>query len=76
MYFCIVFQLGKTLRNSRWRVLHYKGKLLAKLVHIIEKYNKGTTEDEMAGWHHQHNGRGFGYPPGVGDGQGGLVSCS
>ena len=21
---------------------------------------KGTTEDEMAGWHHQLNGRGFG----------------
>ena len=21
---------------------------------------KGTTEDEMAGWHHRLNGRGFG----------------
>ena len=21
---------------------------------------KGTTEDEMAGWHHQHSGHGFG----------------
>ena len=21
---------------------------------------KGTTEDEIAGWHHQHNGHGFG----------------
>ena len=30
-------------------------------------------EDEMVGWHHQHNGRGFGWTPGVGDGQGGLV---
>ena len=36
---------------------------------------KGTTEDEMAGWHHWHNGRGFGWTPGVGDGQGGLVCC-
>ena len=25
---------------------------------------KGTTEDEMAGWHHQHNGRGFGLDSG------------
>ena len=33
------------------------------------------TEDEMAGWHHQHNGHGFGWTPGVGDGQGGLVYC-
>ena len=37
---------------------------------------KGMTEDEMVGWHHWHNGHGFGYTPGVGDGQGGLVCCS
>ena len=37
---------------------------------------KGTTEDEMAGWHHWLNGHGFGWTPGVGDGQVGLVCCS
>ena len=31
------------------------------------------TEDEMVGWHHRLNGQGFGWIPGVGDGQGGLV---
>ena len=36
---------------------------------------KGMTEDEMVGWHHRLNGRGFGWTPGVGDGQGGLVCC-
>ena len=36
---------------------------------------KGTTEDEMAGWHHGLNGHGFGWTLGVGDGQGGLVCC-
>ena len=36
---------------------------------------KGTTEDEMAGWHHQLDGRGFEWTPGDGDGQGGLVCC-
>ena len=36
---------------------------------------KGTTEDEMVGWHHQLNGHEFGWTPGVGDGQGGLVCC-
>ena len=36
---------------------------------------KGTTEDEMVGWHHQHNGHGFGWTPGAGDGQGGLACC-
>ena len=34
------------------------------------------TEDEMVGWHHQLNGHGFGWTPGVGDGQGGLACCS
>ena len=34
-----------------------------------------STEDEMVGWHHRHNGHGFGWTPGVGDGQGGLAFC-
>ena len=34
---------------------------------------KGTTEDEMAGWHHRLDGHEFGWTPGVGDGQGGLA---
>ena len=37
---------------------------------------KGMTEDEMAGWHHWLNGHGFGWTPGVCDGQGGLACCS
>ena len=36
---------------------------------------KGTTEDEMAGWHHWHNGHGFGWTSRVGDGRGGLAYC-
>ena len=36
---------------------------------------KGMTEDEMVGWHHQLDGHGFGWTTGVGDGQGGLVCC-
>ena len=27
------------------------------------------TEDETAGWYHRFNGHGFGWTPGVGDGQ-------
>ena len=34
---------------------------------------KGTTEDEMVGWHHWLNRDEFEQTPGVGDGQGGLV---
>ena len=37
---------------------------------------KGTTEDEMVGWHHQLNRHEFGWTPGVGDGQGGLACFS
>ena len=36
---------------------------------------KRMTEDEMAGWCHWLNGHGFGWTPGVGDGQGSLVCC-
>ena len=37
---------------------------------------KGTTEDEMVGWHHQLDGHEFEQALGVDDGQGGLVCCS
>ena len=37
---------------------------------------KGTTEDEMVGWHHRLNGHEFRQTLGVGDGQGGLVCWS
>ena len=36
---------------------------------------KGTTEDEMAGWHHRLGGHEFGWTLEVGDGQGGLACC-
>ena len=34
---------------------------------------KGTTDDEMVGWHHQLNGDEFEYTPRVDDEQGGLA---
>ena len=36
---------------------------------------KGTTEDETAGWHHWLGGCESDWTPGIGDGQGGLVCC-
>ena len=36
---------------------------------------KGTTEDEMAGWYHRLDAHEFWWTPGIGDGQGGLASC-
>ena len=40
-----------------------------------EQEEKGATEDEMAGWHHQLDGREFEWTLGDGDGQGGLAYC-
>ena len=37
---------------------------------------KGTTEDEIVGWHHCLNGHEFEWTLGVGDGQGGLACCN
>ena len=37
---------------------------------------KGTTEDEMVGWHHWLNGHEFEQAPGFCDGQGSLACCS
>ena len=36
---------------------------------------KGTAEDEMAGWHHWLDGHESEWTPGVGNGQGGLACC-
>ena len=63
--------------------LQYFGHLMWG-VHSLEKTDvgrdwgqeeKGTTEDEMAGWHHWLDERASEWTPGVGDGQGGLVCC-
>ena len=37
---------------------------------------KGMTEDEMVGWHHQLDGHEFEQALGIGDGQGSLACCS
>ena len=37
---------------------------------------KGTTEDEVVGWHRRLNGREFEQAPGAGDGQRGLACYS
>ena len=40
------------------------------------RQEKGTTDDEMVGWHHRLNGHESEQAPGVGDGQGRLACCS
>ena len=64
--------------------LHYLGYLMRRvdsfekilmLGKIEGKAEKGMAENEMVGWHHWLNAHGFGWTPGVGDGQGGLACC-
>ena len=42
----------------------------------FEQEEKGTTEDEMVGWHHQLSGREFEQTLGDSEGQGSLACCS
>ena len=42
----------------------------------LRQEEKGTTGDEMVGWHHWLSGHEFEQAPGVGDGQGSLAYCS
>ena len=58
--------------------LHVKSWLIGKYSDAGRDWGpeeKGTTEDEMAGWHHRLDWREFEWTPGVGDGQGGLACC-
>ena len=43
---------------------------------VWRQEEKGMTEDEMVGWHHQLDGHELEQAPGVGGGQGSLVCCS
>ena len=47
-----------------------------KLTRTLGFEEKGTTEDEMAGWHHRLTGGEFKQILGDGEGQGSLVCCS
>ena len=59
--------------------LHAKNWLIGKDPDVGKNWGqeeKGTTEDEMVGWHHWLNGHEFEQALRVGDGQGGLACCS
>ena len=42
----------------------------------LRQEEKGTTEDEMVGWHHRLDGHEFQQTQGASEGQGGLACCS
>ena len=67
----------KSLKNTLWPP-HEKSWLIGKDSDDGRDWGqeeKGTTEDEMAGWHHWLDGHESEWTPGDGDGQGGLACC-
>jgi len=69
------------IRKKKKKKLSYKAKswLIGKDSDAGRDWGqeeKGTTEDEMAGWHHWLDGHESEWTPGVGDGQGGLACCN
>ena len=66
---------GLMLKLKLFGHLMRRADSLEKILILGKQEEKGTTEDEMVGWH-QLDGHGFGWTPGFGDGQGGLVCCS
>ena len=73
--------IGRTDAEAETPILwppHVKSWLIGKDLDAGRDYRqeeKGTTEDEMAGWHHRLDGHEFEWTPGAGDGQGGLACC-
>ena len=73
--------IGRTDVEAETPILwppHAKGQFIGKdsdAGRVWGQEEKGTTEDEMAGWHHRLDGHRFGWTPGVGDGQVGLACC-
>ena len=74
---------GISLEGMMLKLIRYFGHLMGRVDSLEDsdawrdcgQEEKGTTEDEMAGWHHWLDGRESGWTPGVGDGQGGLTCC-
>ena len=61
------------------RIIHFWGCIVSwkdsDAGRDLGQEEKGTREDEMAGWHHRLDGHEYEWTLGVGDGQGGLACC-
>ena len=78
---CSWIFIGSTYAEAETPILwppHVKSWLIGKDSDAgkdCRQEEKGTTEDEMPGWHHWLDGREFEWTLGDGDGQGGLACC-
>ena len=70
--------IGRTEAEAEALILwppNWKNWLIGKDPKIEREEDKGMTEDEMVGWHHQLNGHEFEQALGDGEGQGSLACC-
>ena len=73
--------IGRTDAEAETPILwppDVKSRLIWKNLEVGKDWGqeeKGTTEDEVSGWHHRLDGHEFDWTPGVGDGQGGPACC-
>ena len=65
----------KLRKHSYFSILNLDSLEKSLMLGGIGGQEKGTTEDEMAEWHHWLDGHESEWTPGVGDGQGDLVCC-
>ena len=73
---CSLEGLMPKLKFQYFAHLMWRTNLLEKTGEDWRQEEKGTTEDEMVGWHHRLNGHEFEQAPGDDEGQGSLACCS
>ena len=68
------------MQNAEWMYRKLELRLLGDISITsnmqMTQEDKGTTEDEMVGWHHQLNGYELKQTQGDSEGQGSLACCS
>ena len=75
---CSLEELISKLKLQYFGLLMWRADSLEKTLMLgkTEGRRRRGWQDEIVGWHHRHNGHGFGWALGLGDGQGGLACCS
>ena len=74
--FCSLTTAGRLLEGSCFSLTAPRNLWILSAWKDGRREEKGTTEDEMVGWHHWLSRHELEQAPGVGDGQGSLACCS
>ena len=75
-WFCCSCYILNNAAFANWFIISITTLPMLETATYHSPEEKGTTEDEMVGWHHQLNGHGFRWTLCIGDGQRGLAYWS